>query len=65
MPPETKRKLTMVAAEVRMENPSTGPGKWALAASRDRAELAADTNGFTLQLMNLQNALSRANRPDR
>ncbi len=54
----------MVANDVRPENRFTGTEKWSLAASKDRAGFAADANGFTLQLMNLQNALSRANRTD-
>jgi hypothetical protein len=64
MSPEMKRKLTMVANDVRLENRFTGTEKWSLAGSKDRAGLAADANSFTLQLMNLQNALSRANRVD-
>jgi hypothetical protein len=58
-----KPKLTMTAKSVRVENQLTGTEKWPLMASRDRAGFGADVNSFSAQLMNLQNALSRANRP--
>ena len=64
MPPEMKRKLIMVSHDVRPENRFIDTEKWSLGASKDRAGLAADANGFTLQLMNLQNALSRATCPN-
>jgi hypothetical protein len=64
MPPEMKRKLTMVANDLRIENQLAGMEKWPPVPSRERAGFGADANSFTLQLMNLQNALSRANRTD-
>jgi hypothetical protein len=62
MPPEIKRKLTIAAKDLRLENQLTGMEKWPPMASKDRAGFSADANSFTLQLMNLQNALSRASR---
>ncbi len=64
MPPEMKKKMTMVADTVRLENRLAGAEKWPLMTSRDRARFGADANRFTTQLMNLQNALSRANRTE-
>jgi hypothetical protein len=61
MPPEMKEKMTLVANGVQLENRFAGTEKWPLAASRERAGFATDANRFTLQLVNLQNALGRAN----
>ena len=55
----------MVANDLRIENQLAGMEKWPPPVpSRERAGFGADANSFTLQLMNLQNALPRANRTD-
>jgi hypothetical protein len=64
MPPESKQKTVTVATSVPLENQFGGTEKWPLKASKEPARFAADSNSFTLQLVNLQNALSRANRTE-
>jgi hypothetical protein len=58
-----KPKTTAAANGVRVETQLAGMEKWPLRTSRDRAGFSADANSFTVQLINLQNALCRANRP--
>ena len=59
-----KLKLEMAANNLRLENRLASTERSPLMVSRGQAGFSPHSTSFSVQLMNLQNALSRVNRTD-